>query len=176
MKKDAKISIERKIEKKKEIEKLSNKSLTIFTIALCFEVVLVFLSSALKSGGSYRAALEDFIFTIYIIGAVGFIGLVGASIYIKKKKNKPELSKTLFNWGIFSLMVAIGATMLAATTVIPNMFKLIGLENIGGVITLALVPYTGATAAYILMAAIAVYVTLMFICNDIKAKKIKKSK
>ena len=49
MKKDVKQAMLKNIDKKKEIERLSNKSLTIFTVVLILEVLLIFISSGLTA-------------------------------------------------------------------------------------------------------------------------------
>ena len=64
MKKNTKVaqSAERKLQKKKELERISNKELIIFTVGLVAEVILMFFYSALRQrlGGSSRGARSRF--------------------------------------------------------------------------------------------------------------------
>lgn len=176
MKKDTNKNMQKKVDKKRELEKLSNKSLTMFTVGIICEVILIFLSSALKVTGATRASIDNFICVILVIALIVFAALLIASCYIKKKNGKEEIAKNLLNWSFFALAVFLGSAMMVETTVIPAIFEFIGLTNIGGVIALKLVPLSGANGAYILMAVVAIYVIAMFIYYNIKSNKIKKSK
>ena len=175
MKKDVNKNMQKKLDRKKELEKIANKSLTVFTVGLILEVILIFFSSALKVTGATRATLDNFICTVAVIAIIVFLILLAIGLYVKKN-GKEETGKEVLNWSIFSLFVFLGASMMAETTVIPAVFSFIGLTNIGGVIALKLVPLSGANGAYILMAVVALYVVVMFIYHTALSNKIKKSK
>lgn len=176
MNQNVKQNIQRKIEKKREIEKLSNKSLTIFTVALCCEVILMFLYSALNGSGAYRNAVEDFVAIVSYCTFVFFVILLVSSLVVKAKKGKCKTVSVLRNWGFFTLAVSIAAFLMVSRVMIPQIFSFFGLANLGGVITVKTVRFSGAFAATAIMIATAIYVILAFVYYDMKVRKVKKSK
>ena len=174
MNQNVKQNIQRRIEKKREIEKLSNKSLTIFTVALCCEVILMFLYSALSGSGAYRNAVEDFIAVVSYSAFALFVILLVLSFVVKAKKETS--AKRLRNWGFFILTVSIASFLMVSRVMIPQIFSFFGLANLGGVITVKTVRFSGAFAATAIMIITAIYVILSFIYYDMKVRKIKKSK
>lgn len=175
MKKDMKLSMQKKIENKKEIEKLSNKSLTVFTVALFCEVILMFLASALNGTGSYRSALDDFICVTCGAALVVFVAMLIVGSYMKKNASS-ELAASVFNWSFVILAVSMGSFFISAPSILPAVLGVVGQEYLGGALAVKMVRFSGTNAAYAIMILIAVYVIFVFVYNNMKAKKIKKSK
>ncbi len=176
MKKDVKQAMLKNIDKKKEIERLSNKSLTVFTVVLVFEVLLIFISSGLTATGSMWNAMNNFVTAVCAITFVTFIGLLVSSFVVKNKKGGERTVKVLKDWSFASLATSVGAFIIALPTVLPEVAAVFGLRNLGGAIAVKLVPFSGANASYVIMALLAVYVIISFIYFNIKSKQIKKSK
>ena len=168
--------MQKKIEIKKEIEKLSNKSLTIFTVALFCEVILMFLASALNGSGAYRSGLDDFVSVTCGVCLGAFILMVVAYFVMKNKKVNVELTKQFMNWGYVVLAVSVGSFFISAPTISPAVFSFIGLTNLGGALAVKMVRFSGTTASDGIMVIVAIYVVAMFVYYNMKANKIKKSK
>lgn len=176
MKKDVKLSMQKKIENKKEIEKLSNKSLTVFTAALFCEVILMFIASALNGTGSYRSTFDDFVCITCGVAFVVFAAMLISAFVMKKKNASAELATGILKWSFVALAVSVGSFFISAPSILPVVFKVIGQEYLGGALAVKMVRFSGSGAAYTIMALIAVYTIFIFVYYNMKAKKIKKSK
>jgi len=158
------------------MKKLSNKSLTVFTVALFCEVILMFLASALNGTGSYRSALDDFICVTCGAALAVFAVMLIAGLYMKKKNASSELAASVFNWSFVILAVSMGSFFISAPSILPAVLGVVGQEYLGGALAVKMVRFSGTNAAYAIMVLIAVYVIFVFVYNNMKAKKIKKSK
>ncbi len=176
MKKNTSKSLQKKIEIKNELERISNKTLLVFTMALISEIVLIFLYSAFQGVGSYIAKLQGFVTFMSVLGFVAFAGLLAAGLIIKSKKGASILTKRLIDWSIFSAAVCVAAFIIYPIDIVTTLFSMIGLANKGGVIAMKLSSIMGAKSILFVIIGVALYTTVMFIYYHIKTKKIKNSK
>ncbi len=176
MKKNTSKSLQKKIEIKNELERISNKTLLIFTMALISEIVLLFLYSAFQGVGSYIAKLQGFVTFMSVLGFAAFIGLLVSGLIIKNKRGESLLTKRLIDWSIFSLAVSVASFIIYPIDIVTGLFSVIGLANKGGVIAMKLSSVMGSKAVLAVIIAVAVYVVAMFIYYHIRANKVKNSK
>ena len=113
MKKNTKLkeNAKKRLAKEKELERLSNKELIVFTCGLVVEVILMFFYSALKSNVAVKAG-----WTLVVLSGIlflGFIALLVSGILLNKKSEKEKTAKSLINWGIFSLASSVGALFIS---------------------------------------------------------------
>ena len=168
--------IQRKKEVKAELDYISNKSLTMFTVSLMCGIVLLFLYSAFQGYGSHTAKVQGFVTSMAIIGGIGFLGLMIASFITGRKESKKKIAVSLRNWGIVSLVIGIASAYIYPVDLIVDLFKVIGMENKGGALAVKVVNGMGTVAIKRLLIALVIYVVVMFVYYQIKANKIKNKK
>lgn len=177
MKKNTKVALsgEKKLQKKKELERISNKQLIIFTVGLIAEVILLFFYSALKSS-AYNGAckvLEWGSLAFFVI----FIALLIIAAVKKKKGAEEKKVKSIRNWGFCSLAFAFGSLFVVSG-------KLISDKGLDKPDSLFFRYFTGGTylnpqagnSVITAMILVAAYVLIALICLSIKAAKVKKSR
>lgn len=178
MKKNTKVaqSAERKLQKKKELERISNKELIIFTVGLVAEVILMFFYSALRSSAQTTAGwvLAWCALAFFLI----FIGFLVFSAIEKKKGATDKKVKSLKNWGFCSLAFAAGSLFVSAGRIITSYCAKKGIDtstNIARYFTAGsyLDPKNAVVIAMIL---VALYVVAALIFFGIKSAKVKKSR
>ena len=176
MKKNTSKSLQKKIEIKNELERISNKTLLVFTMALISEILLIFLYSAFQGVGSYIAKIQGFVTFMSVLGFVAFSGLLISGFIIRNKKGESIIAKRLVDWSIFSAAVCISSFIIYPIDIVTTVFSMIGLANKGGVIAMKLSSVMGAKSVLFVIICVAVYTAAMFIYYNIKSKKIKNSK
>lgn len=174
--KKTKKDFQKKFEIKNELERISNKTVLIFTVALVCEIVLLFLYTAFKGVGTHIPKLQSFVTVMSIIGLLLFVGLLLASAIVKKNSSKAVLAKKLKDWSIVSIVLCVASFFIYPVDIVTGIFTGIGLANKGGVIAMKLTKFMGPTAILAIIIGIIIYVIGMFIYYHIKSKKIKSSK
>lgn len=169
-------NLQKKIEIKSELERISNKTLLIFTISLISEIILLFLYSAFQGVGSYIAKIQGFVTTIAVLGFIAFVSLLVSGLIIKNKKGASLLTKRLIDWSIASLAISFAAFIIYPIDIVTSLFSLIGLANKGGVLAMKMSVIAGSKATLAVIIGVAVYVIVMFVYYGIRTKKIKNSK
>lgn len=166
MNKTTKENLKGKLERKKEIERLSDKSLLVFTMALLCEVILIFLYSAFKN--TYRPSLSR---------TLGWISLIlFATFIILMVSGKRLDKKTLKNWGYFSLASSLCSFVIASNVIIRDVLYLLKLEKVAEYLFGALNIISADKGALAIMIGIAIYVVCSFIYYNIKINNLKKNK
>jgi len=176
MKKNTKMAAnaKKRMEKEKELERLSNKELIIFTVGLLAEVALLFFYSALKSTVAVKAGWV----LVGLSGAflIGFIALLVCGIMTGKKGGSEAKAKSLKNWSFCSLAFAVGALLLSLGRIIEAIAGKTGWDlsvSFGRYFVYgSLQP---RDMAVYLIIAVAVYVVAAMIYYGVKTHKIKKS-
>ena len=178
MKKNTKMAdnAKKKLEKEKELERLSNKELIIFSMGLVAEVILLYFYSALKS--AVRKDAEVILMWMAGIFFVGFAALLVTSILSAKKNGKTKKSVSLKNWSFCSLAFSVGSFIIPAGNVIREAVQEARIKA-GQDIALhwsrKLYYFDSRSMAEYVMIAVAVYVVAAMIYYAIKSYKVKKS-
>lgn len=176
MKKNNSKSLQKKLEIKNELERISNKTLLIFTMALVSEIVLIFLYSAFQGVGSYVAKLQGFVTFMSVFGFVAFLGLLVSGLIIMKNKGASILTKRLIDWSIASLALSVAAFIIYPIDIVTTVFSAVGLANKGGVIAMKMSSFMGSESVLFVIIGVAVYTAVMFIYYHIITNKIKNGK
>ena len=177
MKKNTKMAAnaKKRMEKEKELERLSNKELIIFTIGLIAEVVLLFFYSALKSTVAVKAGWV----LVGFAGAflAGFIALLVAGTMSAKKGGSEKKVKSLKNWSFCSLAFSIGALLMSAGRIVEACASAFGWDISTNILRYFVSgnPLQPRQMAIYLIVAVAVYVIASMIYFAVKSNKIKKS-
>lgn len=174
--KKTKRDIQKKIEIKNELERISNKTVLIFTVSLVCEIVLLFLYTAFKGVGSHIPKLQSFVTVMSVIGFICFAALILSSCTLKKKQGNAIIVKKLKDWSIVSIVVSIASFFIYPVDIVTGLFTAIGFANKGGVIAMKLTKFMGPVAILAIIVGIVIYVIGMFIYYNIKSNKIKNSK
>ena len=178
MKKNKKVaqSAERKLQKKKELEHISNKELIVFTVGLVAEVILMFFYSALRSTVQVNAGwvLAWSSLAFFII----FIALIVCSIVNKNKGADEKMVKSLRNWGFCSLAFAAGALFISAGRIITSYCSAHGIDTSTSLARFFVSGsyFAPSNAVVITMILVALYVIAAMIYYGILSAKVKKSK
>ena len=176
MKKNTKMAAnaKKRMEKEKELERLSNKELIIFTIGLIAEVLLLFFYSALKSTVAVKAGWVLVGFSGAFL--IGFIALLVAGS-VAKKGNAEMKAKSLKNWSFCSLAFAIGAFLLSAGRLVEACASAFGWDISTNILRYFVSgnPLQPRQMAVYLIIAVAVYVIASMVYFAVKSNKIKKS-
>lgn len=176
MKKNIRKNIQRKIEIKNELEHISNKSLIIFSVALVFEIILLFLYTAFKGVGSYIPKLQAFITGVSVLSLIAFVALIAIYSSLKNKKRSVNTSISFKNWSFVALAISVCSFFIYPIDIITGIFNTIGFANKGGVIAMKLAKIMGPTAILVIIVGILIYVIGMFIYFNILSNKIKNNK
>ncbi len=173
MGKNTKKDIQKKAEIKNQLERISNKTLVIFTVSLIFGIVLLFLYTAFKGVGTYIPKLQGFVTFVSVFTFIGFIALFVTALMLKKKNGVRE---SLKNWSIVALVISVCSFFIYPVDIVTSLFSMIGLANKGGVIAMKLSKIMGSTAILTIIIGLIVYVIGVFIYYNIKSNKIKNNK
>lgn len=176
MKKNMKKNIQRKIEIKNELEHISNKSLIIFSVALVFEIILLFLYTAFKGVGTYIPKLQAFITGVSVFALAAFVVLMVVYNSFKNKKRTTVKAKSFKNWSFVALAISVCSFFIYPIDIITGIFNTIGFANKGGVIAMKFAKVMGPTAILAIIIGILVYVIGMFVYFNILSNKIKNNK
>lgn len=177
MKKHTKMTAnpQKKLEKEKELERLSNKELIIFSVGLIAEVILLYFYSALKS--AVRSDAEVILMWLSGIFFVVFAGLLVASILKAKKNGVSKKTRSLKNWGWCSLAFSIGALAISFGRIVQTLLPKMGVDlatSWGRYFVYGSYFQSRSMAVYV-MGAVAIYVVAAMIYYAIKSYKVKKS-
>lgn len=174
MKKNTRVAIsgERKLQKKKELERIANKELTVFTVGLVAEVILMFFYSALKSTVQVTAGW------VLAWSSLAFL-LIFAGLFVAsaKEKDNEKKAKTLKNWGFCSLAFAVGALFISLGRIIGKLSEMFGFDTSVSFARFFTVGKLAPRYAVVwVMIAVAVYVVAAMIYFAVKSAKVKKSR
>ena len=165
----------RRHEKERELERLSNKELIVFTVGLVAEIVLMFFYSALKSTVAIKAAWV----LAWLSGAffIGFVALLVAGIMKGKKGGSAEKAASLKNWSFCALAFSIGSLLIAMGRIVEKIAAATGwdLSLSWGRYFVNGSYFQPRSMAVYMMAIVGVYVIGAMIYYAIKSYKVKKS-
>ncbi len=173
MKKNTKFAenAKKRIAREKELERLSNKELIVFTCGLVAEIVLMFFYSALKSAVAVKAG-----WTLVVLSGVfmaGFIALLVSGIVLAKKGDKKAAS--LKNWSFLSLAASLSALLISSGRIIAAIAEKTGWDlSVSWGRFFVYGQYQPKSMAVYFMIAVAVYVIAAMIYFGVKSYKVKK--
>ncbi len=162
-------------EKERELERLSNKELIVFTVGLIAEIALMFFYSALKSTVSVKAAWV----LVWLSGAffIGFAALLISGIVMAKKGGSEKKAASLKNWSFCALAFSVCSLLISTGRIVEKVAA-----NTGWDLSLSWGRYfvNGSyfqprSMAVYMMVAVAIYVVAAMIYFAVKSHKIKKS-
>ena len=174
MKKNTKVAVsgERKLQRKKELERIANKELTVFTVGLVAEVILMFFYSALRS--TVRTTAGWVLAWGSLLFLIVFAGLMVMSA--KSKENEAK-AKSLKNWSFCSLAFAVGALFISLGTILDKLSTSFGIDTSVSIIRFFVFGSLAPSKAVVwVMIAVAVYVVAAMIYFAVKSAKVKKSR
>lgn len=174
MKKNTKVAIsgEKKLQRKKELERIANKELTVFTVGLVAEVILMFFYSALKSTVQVTAGW------VLAWGSLAFLLVfAGLLIWSSKAKENEKKAKSLKNWAFCSLAFAAGSLFISMGRILSKVSEMTGMDTSVSFLRFFTVGKLAPRYAVVwVMIAVAVYVVAAMIYFAVKSAKVKKSR